>query len=590
MSEQNRSYLIDKFQDGDIPTGQDFADMIDSALNLLDDGLTVYKYTDPTGDHIHFGLGDTAPVAKLGIRGDAGNDEEMIRFTSSDGTHKWNINLNPTVSNIPGFSIDNVTSGTGVSCLFIDESADGKIGMGTVQPLEKLHIQGTADGNLLSAQIENLSTGHGGWLLSHVDDNAILERTGAFAIVEKDGSSKVERMTFLKKLGLAPNFYNNVGINETLPFATLHVTRVDVNSDVRLAENTGMLLLGPIDSYNLGMDGHAIQARLGSYVAGGPTLSFVPSQLDLQPWGGDIVVHHDYPVDQQVIITDTGLVGLGKAPIERLDINGAVTFGDTSTVSPAEGTVRWHGTPGDLEVFKNGNWQSLTTQTVTDGFWIQSAIAGAIYFEPPTQNAKVGIGVVQPTSALHVVENNQGFVSTSVTGNFTNTSTTATTDMAVVRVGLRVSSTGVWSPNPDVNNIGLYVNSVEGQLSPNANIGALINGNVVIGNLTGQAIVGANGTNVLAIQNGTAPTTHTGSTSDGGIQIYSAVDPTGVTSVFNIMMGDGTIIQLYQQAALPAEDFNNPNTGDVNTDILIKNMRDRIDALEARLQTLGLIL
>jgi len=40
-AEQNRSYLYDKFQDGDIPTGQDFADMIDSALHFMDSGFNV---------------------------------------------------------------------------------------------------------------------------------------------------------------------------------------------------------------------------------------------------------------------------------------------------------------------------------------------------------------------------------------------------------------------------------------------------------------------------------------------------------------------------------------------------------------------
>jgi hypothetical protein len=42
-AEQNRTYLIERFQDGDIPTGQDVADMIDSALNLVDDGLVSYR-------------------------------------------------------------------------------------------------------------------------------------------------------------------------------------------------------------------------------------------------------------------------------------------------------------------------------------------------------------------------------------------------------------------------------------------------------------------------------------------------------------------------------------------------------------------
>jgi hypothetical protein len=40
--EKTRTELKEKFQDGDIPTGQDFADFIDSSLNLLDDGLTLH--------------------------------------------------------------------------------------------------------------------------------------------------------------------------------------------------------------------------------------------------------------------------------------------------------------------------------------------------------------------------------------------------------------------------------------------------------------------------------------------------------------------------------------------------------------------
>src|SRR5436190_23768395 len=38
-----RSILKEFFQTGDIPSEQDFADVIDSSLNLLDDGLTSYR-------------------------------------------------------------------------------------------------------------------------------------------------------------------------------------------------------------------------------------------------------------------------------------------------------------------------------------------------------------------------------------------------------------------------------------------------------------------------------------------------------------------------------------------------------------------
>lgn len=591
MAEQNRAYLVERFQDGDIPTGQDFADMIDSSLNLLDDGLTSYIITDGHGTHKRFGIGDTAPVYPLGIKAETGHDEGLISFTSSDGLSKWNFNLNPTVSNIPGFSIDDMSSGTSVSRLFIDAGVDGKVGIGTVSPSEQLHIVGSSDGGLVAEQVQNLSTGHNGWLLGHIDDNAIIERSGAFGIIEKDGSSNSERMTFLKKLGLTPNFYNNVGINETLPFATLHVSRIDVNSEVRLAEDTGILLLGPIDSTNLAMDSFNIQARTGEYVSGGPTLAFTATDLSLQPLGGGINIHSSYALDQQLLITDGGLVGLGKTPIERLDINGAVTFGDTSTVSPAEGTVRWHVNSGvgDLEVFKDGLWTSLTTQIVSDGLWTEGAVAGTIYYDDNNLNVKVGIGTTAPTAALHVVENMSTIETNSAAINVNHTGRTISADPSIVRAGIRISTSGPFSAlAPEALNIGLYVSAVTGQTNANANIGALINGNVVIGEQTGVPIVGTNGVNVLAIQDGTAPTTSAGTTTDAGIQIFSS-QLDGV-SVFNLMNGDATVIQLFQQAALPTEDMNNPNTGDVNTDLLISNMRDRIDALELRLQALGLIL
>jgi hypothetical protein len=47
-AEQTRAYLYDKFQNGEIPTQQDFKDMIDSSLNFLDDGLGRMVVTDST--------------------------------------------------------------------------------------------------------------------------------------------------------------------------------------------------------------------------------------------------------------------------------------------------------------------------------------------------------------------------------------------------------------------------------------------------------------------------------------------------------------------------------------------------------------
>lgn len=41
MTQRNRDYLSQEFQDGERPSGQDFADVFDSFINLVDDGLSV---------------------------------------------------------------------------------------------------------------------------------------------------------------------------------------------------------------------------------------------------------------------------------------------------------------------------------------------------------------------------------------------------------------------------------------------------------------------------------------------------------------------------------------------------------------------
>ena len=120
----------------------------------------------------------------------------------------------------------------------------------------------------------------------------------------------------------------------------------------------------------------------------------------------------------------------------------------------------------------------------------------------------------------------------------------------------------------------------------------VLNGSTVIGNLTGESLVGTGGVNVLAIQNGAEPATQAGSTllTNGGIQIYSVSGADG-TSVFHLMNGDGTVIKLYRAAALtPADNSSVSSTtyGTTEADVII-NLRNRINELESKLQALGLL-
>ncbi len=613
MSQKNRLDLYEEFKNGDIPDQEDFADTIDSALNLVDDGLVSYKVVTPTfGTLKRFGIGgETAPECPLGIKGEKGQEDEMICFKSADESQKWNINLNPTGKIATGFSIDDASKGISNSRLFIDQVSEGNVGIGTVEPEQKLHVQGAHDGGNISIMIENLESGEdGGWLMSAIEDNVIPERRNVFAIQEKFGTELLERMTFLTDSGststaraaIAPgpaplpvNPIRNVGINEILPYAPLHVSQPnsDPRSRVNMAENTGILMLGPVEGPNLVLDSNQIQARTGEYLSDGVTLRFTPSELQIQPFGGNVIVNGTLPATEQVEISSDGKIGIGKTATEKVDINGAVTIGDTDTAVPSDGTVRFGGPDADLEVWKDAQWNSLTTHTVTDGLWVNGG-GGVIYYDGTAAgNPKVGIGLTAPNAALHVREENPSATGNSGAMIVNNLSGTSSLDPSMTRVGLGVTCSGLWSSASAALNIGIYVSNVVGQTAPESNIAAAFNGNTVIGGVTGNSLIGAGGTNVLAIQTGTEPTSIPGITPNSGIQIYSTDLGGGVgvipTSIFNVMTGDGEVIKLYRQENMTAADVNVPNTGNAVSDALIENMRTRINELEAMLKLLGLL-
>lgn len=596
MPIKTRPQLKDEFQNGDIPDQNDFADTIDSALNLSDDGLVSSKQQTAVGILKRFGIGgESAPDAPLGIKGEPGQDDKMIAFTSFDETQSWNINLNPTGNDVDGFSIDDTTSGIGTSRFFIDQVSQGNIGIGNVNPQAKLHVTGANDGANVSIMVENQESGlDQGWLMSAIDDNAVPERTKTFAIHEKTGVELEERITILATQGPQTSQVKNVGINEVLPYAALHVTKLaaDPTEPVNLAENTGILCLGQIDDDNLAMDSKRIQARHGDYVQASTTLSFVASELSLQPYGGGLTINAQVASAANVVSVSTdGKLGVGATSSEKVSVNGAVVFGDTNTATPPDGTVRWSALETDLQVWKDSQWNSLTTHRNTDGIWTDAG-AGVIYYDPQGEHPKVGIGTTTPNATLHVKETNGEATANAGALAVVNQASTIINDPSLLRAGIGINCSGVWSPNPSALNIGLYVAVVSGQTTASSNIGALINGNTVIGNITGNTIVGDDAVNVLAIQNGTPPTSIPGITETTGIQLYSdsIVNPVGTSiSALHLMTGDGAVMKFYRQPDMTPSDINAPNTGNAVTDALIVNMRTRIDELEAILKTLGLL-
>lgn len=114
---RNRTELQNLFRTGAKPSGQDFTDLVNSVLNINDDGIE-----KPAG-------ADT-PLKIL-----AHGDTENVLDFYTDETHTWRINQKPTGAN-PGLNL----AVNEDSKLFI-ESGAGNVGISTTQPTAKLHIQ-----------------------------------------------------------------------------------------------------------------------------------------------------------------------------------------------------------------------------------------------------------------------------------------------------------------------------------------------------------------------------------------------------------------------------------------------------------------
>lgn len=342
-----RQSLYSFFETGDIPTQEQFADLIDSYIHREEDGVFIYKPTDTIK---RFGIGLNQPPYRLGIAAE-GEIQNLISLHDVDGIHKWSLNLDPLVSDLKGFNLAQETVGGSESRLFINQDS-GNIGLGSLNPDQKLQIEASSPTNIVGLKmLNNATVANNGWSIGHLQEEEDLRDGGLSFNSIVDNS--IERL-FINPSG-------HVGINEPLPQTKLHVSLPleDPNSVIGLTEDSGVVNIGPI-TQSIVFDSQGLQARQGEYI--GETLNLEVAALNLQRMGGDILIHGDNSIEnnQKVIITNEGYIGVGSLnPNERITIDGAIQLSNTENLN--EGTIRWTGI--DFEGYNGELWESLTGKT-----------------------------------------------------------------------------------------------------------------------------------------------------------------------------------------------------------------------------------
>jgi hypothetical protein len=577
MPIEPREQLKLYFGNGAQPVQENFWNWIDSFIHKTEDGIT--SWTAPDGSKL-IGIGIQQPAGPLSIKA-IGPNERLMAFHHADGRPMFYFNLLPA-GDRPGFNILRSTAAGNVSNFFIDET-NGWIGLGSLAPSRQLHLRENRPADMTALRVENIAALHPGWIVGHVHNGSVTAKNGAFSIASERtaeiGAVPLERLT------IVPQGY--VGINAFTPETYLHVggDAALASSYVSLLPNTGLAQFGPTTKSVL-IDPETIQARVGTDTGGG-VFSFDPSPLHLQKLGGELVIHGGtgIPEDEQVVVRTNGRVGLGETtPLAKLHINGRAIFGDNATDEPVEGAVRWTG--DDLEVFDGTSWVSLTGGA---GYWTAAGV-DKITYNP--LDAQVGIGVAVPGAALDV-QNNTDSPTGSIGASVSNLARTTGTGPDDMRLGLQIRTDGTWSSIPSAKNIALFASAL-GQENRNANMAAVLDGNVVIGSLVnGADMVGTNGDNVLVLQNATAPTAQVGGAGarDRGVQIYSDRNAAGI-SIFHVMNGDGTsnVVKLFRSPAIPVANNELINdTYDALEMNVINNIRERVNAIETILRNLGLL-
>lgn len=190
----------------------------------------------------------------------------------------------------------------------------GLVGIGTETPRVKLHVEngfdvalGDNDGFLVLGSVDGENVAF--------DSNEIQARLNGQAAplyLQREGGGIFAHHGLAEDRWFVLTPDGAVGIGITQPRARLHVSG---GSDVSLADGTGALVLGRLDTFNLALDDNEIQARNNRAV----------SPLHLQAEGGRLETHFYLGDSAKLVQEEGGAVGIGTgAPQEKLDVRGDI--------------------------------------------------------------------------------------------------------------------------------------------------------------------------------------------------------------------------------------------------------------------------
>lgn len=393
MSKTSRNDLKDYFLTGSAPTQGQFANLIESSLNALDDKLTVVS----VGTERHFGIGTDDPQSPLSVKAND-STQALVSFEIDKDHRTWDIKHIDSNEGGSGLNFGQHTGGEGQ--LFIRPG--GNIGIGTTDPLAKLHVQDSTGACVILATDQAAS--------------AAIEQTNSDLHISTSSSTGKIIFGIGHEANTKPSTTGNplVTINEQGNVGIGNEDPAD-----RLQVEGGNIIVGGTESSssNLFIAPTEIQARVGNE----------PQNLGLNVLGGNVGIGIDDPQAKVHIFdpTDQNLLieGLSK-PILRFAVKdkapAEIGFKDEKTLSlndtklhietadddalalfsPGEPTLQLTIPSDDAEAQDKLGFIKLTQEALI----IQSGPSddpGVI-----SLNGAVAFGTETPESELHIASEN----------------------------------------------------------------------------------------------------------------------------------------------------------------------------------------